>query len=151
MTHPRPGRISIVALILSLVCLGCASMRPASPAVVDRLFTQDHASERTPVRVPKPRHIETGVASFYGPGFHGRTTASGEIYDQEEMTAAHPTLAFGSRVRVTNLVNGESVVVRVTDRGPYARGRVIDLSVGAARELRFVQRGVTRVRVERIS
>jgi rare lipoprotein A len=151
MTHLRPGRLSIVALILSLGCLGCASMRPASPGVVDRLFPQEHAPERALARAPKPTHTEIGVASFYGPGFHGRTTASGETYDQEELTAAHPTLAFGSRVRVTNLANGESVVVRVTDRGPYARGRVIDLSVGAARELRFVRRGVTKVRLERIS
>src|SRR5262245_34504801 len=131
MTHLRPGRISFVALILSLACLGCASMRPASPVLLARLFTQDHAPQRAPAHESKPIHTETGVASFYGPGFHGRTTASGEIYDQEELTAAHPTLAFGSRVRVTNLANGESVVVRVTDRGPFARGRVIDLSVGA--------------------
>ena len=150
MTYPRPGRISIVALIFSLAFLGCATMRPASPEVADRLFSQDYDSVRAAAR-REPIHIETGMASFYGPGFHGRTTASGETYDQEELTAAHPTLAFGSRVRVTNLANGESVVVRVTDRGPYARGRVIDLSVGAARELRFVRRGVTRVRLERIS
>ena len=150
MRHLRPGRISIVALISSLAFLGCATMRPASPEIADRLFTRDHDSAQAAAR-RKPILIETGVASFYGPGFHGRTTASGETYDQEELTAAHPTLAFGSRVRVTNLANGESVVVRVTDRGPYARGRVIDLSVGAARELRFVQRGVTRVRLERIS
>lgn len=151
MTYLRPGRISIVALIFSLAFLGCATMRPASPKVVDRLFTQDYAFDRAAHREREPIHTETGMASFYGPGFHGRTTASGETYDQEELTAAHPTLAFGSRVRVTNLANGESVVVRVTDRGPYARGRVIDLSVGAARELHFVQRGVTRVRLERIS
>ena len=145
MTYLRPGRIILVLLLLSLACLGCASMRPVTSLEAARLFTPDPAPE------PEAAHTETGWASFYGPGFHGRLTASGETYDQEEMTAAHPTLEFGSRVRVTNLANGESVVVRVTDRGPFVRGRVIDVSVGAAKELRFVQRGVTRVRLEQLS
>ena len=151
MTYRTPGRFSIVLLVLSLACLGCASMRPATPLEADRLFSQDPVSE--PVSAPEAErvHTETGLASFYGPGFHGRTTASGEPYDQEDMTAAHPTLDFGSRVRVTNLSNGESVVVRVTDRGPYVRGRIIDVSVGAARELRFMKRGVTRVRLQQLS
>src|SRR5688572_19150833 len=152
MTYLRPGRISIVALFVALACLaGCASMRPATPLEVARLFSQDPVSEGASSRESERIHTEAGLASFYGPGFHGRMTASGEIYDQEKMTAAHPTLEFGSRVRVTNLSNGESVVVRVTDRGPYVRGRVIDVSVGAARELRFVKRGVTRVRLEQLS
>ncbi|HET9252369.1 MAG TPA: septal ring lytic transglycosylase RlpA family protein [Candidatus Eisenbacteria bacterium] len=149
MTCLRPGRIWIVTLVLVLACLGCASMRPATPLEAARLFTQDPVIE--PARAPKPSRGQTGWASFYGPGFHGRTTASGETYDQEDLTAAHPTLEFGSRVRVTNLANGETVVVRVTDRGPYVRGRIIDLSVGAARELRFVERGVTKVRLEPVS
>jgi rare lipoprotein A len=151
MTHLRPGRISIVALVVSLACLGCAAMRPATHLETARLFSQDPVSEGAPARESERIHTETGLASFYGPGFHGRMTASGETYDQEEMTAAHPTLEFGSRVRVTNLSNGESVVVRVTDRGPYVRGRVIDVSVSAARELRFQKRGVTRVRLEQLS
>jgi rare lipoprotein A len=145
MPYLRPGRISIVMLLLSLAFLGCASMRPATSLEAAQLFSLD------PVPDPEPVHTEAGLASFYGPGFHGKTTASGERYDQEELTAAHRTLEFGSRVRVTNLANGASVVVRVTDRGPYVRGRIIDLSVGAARELRFVKRGVTRVRLEQLS
>jgi rare lipoprotein A len=93
---------------------------------------------------------ETGIASFYGKndGFHGGPTASGERYDRYSMTAAHKTLPFNTRVRVTNLRNGKSVVVRINNRGPYTRGRVIDLSVAAARELGFYDRGLTQVRVD---
>jgi rare lipoprotein A len=90
----------------------------------------------------------TGTASYYGPGFHGRKTANGERFDQHGNTAAHRTLPFGTRVRVTNLANGESVVVRINDRGPFKRGRIIDLSLGAARKIGMVGTGTARVRVE---
>lgn len=89
----------------------------------------------------------SGQASWYGPGFHGRRTANGEIYNQNAFTAAHKTLRFGTRVRVTNLNNGRSVVVRINDRGPYARGRIIDVSAAAANSLRMVSSGVAPVRV----
>lgn len=92
--------------------------------------------------------IETGVASWYGPDFHGGKTANGEIYDQNEMTAAHRTLQMPSFVRVTNLENGRSVVVRVNDRGPYLRGRIIDVSKRAAQLLDFTNKGTARVRLE---
>ena len=91
---------------------------------------------------------EVGVASYYSHPFHGRRTASGTIYDHSEMTAAHRTLPFGTRVRVTNLRNGRNVVLTITDRGPYANDRIIDVSRRAARKLGFWRRGVTRVRVE---
>ena len=91
---------------------------------------------------------EVGIASYYAEAHHGRRTASGERYDMQALTAAHPTLPFGSRVRVTNLDNGRSVVVRINDRGPYVEKRVIDLSYAAARELRFIARGTARVRLE---
>ena len=95
---------------------------------------------------------QIGLASFYGPGFHGQETASGEEFDQRNMTAAHRTLPLGSVVRVTNLENGRRVVVRINDRGPYGRnyrkGTIIDLSKGAARQLRFLEDGLVRVRVE---
>ena len=91
---------------------------------------------------------EVGIASYYSQTLHGRRTASGERYDMRALTAAHPTLPFGSRVRVTNLANGRSVVVRINDRGPYVEERVIDLSYAAARELRFIGQGTTRVRLE---
>lgn len=86
-----------------------------------------------------------GKASWYGPGFHGRKTASGERFNQNAMTAAHKTLPLHSVVRVTNLANNESVVVRINDRGPYVRGRIIDLSKGAARAIGM--RGVARVAI----
>jgi rare lipoprotein A len=92
-----------------------------------------------------------GTASFYHRSFEGRRTASGEPYDRRRLTAAHRTLPFGSRVRVTNLENGLSVVVLVNDRGPFRKGRVIDVSEEAARELGFYRAGTARVRVEELA
>jgi rare lipoprotein A len=93
---------------------------------------------------------QVGLASWYGGSLHGRRTASGERFDQDALTAAHRTLPLGTRVRVTNLENGRSVIVTVTDRGPFVRGRVIDLSRGAARRLGILRTGTARVRVEPI-
>ncbi len=89
-----------------------------------------------------------GIASFYGSGFHGRPTATGERFNSEAMTAAHRSLPFGTRVRVTNTRNGRSVVVRINDRGPYIRGRVIDLSTGAARMIGMIGSGIAPVKIE---
>lgn len=91
---------------------------------------------------------ETGTASYYSHTFHGRKTASGEIYDENQLTAAHRTLPFGTRVRVTNVENDKSVVVTVTDRGPSNRRRLIDVSRRAADVLGFVEAGTARVRLE---
>jgi rare lipoprotein A len=93
-------------------------------------------------------YSETGIASWYGPGFHAERTANGEKYDQNELTAAHRTLQMPSLVRVTNLENGRSVVLRVNDRGPFAKGRIIDVSSKAADLLRMKGRGTAKVRVE---
>lgn len=92
-----------------------------------------------------------GFASFYGPEFQGRRTASGERYDPDDLSAAHRTLPFGTRVRVTNLKNDRSVVVTINDRGPLRRGRIVDVSRRAARELGFLRAGVARVRLEVLS
>ena len=91
-----------------------------------------------------------GVASFYGlnDGFHGKLTANGEVFDMNAMTAAHKTLPLGSLVKVTNLENDKSVTVRVNDRGPYVEGRILDCSYGVARDLGFVDKGTTTVRVD---
>lgn len=104
---------------------------------------------------PRPDSLEdiitetyTGIASWYGRRFHGRRTASGERYDMSALTAAHKTLPFGSRVRVTNLDNGRSVVVVINDRGPFVKTRVIDLSHAAAKHLGFLQDGVAKVRID---
>jgi len=96
--------------------------------------------------------VKQGLASYYGPGFDGKRTASGVTFDQNEMLAAHPTYPFGTVVRVTNLSNQRQVVVRVVDRGPAkgprAEGVVIDVSSGAAKDLGFIRKGRTRVRLE---
>ncbi len=98
--------------------------------------------------VSKVLYQLSGLASWYGPGFHGNLSASGEVYNQHAMTAAHPSLPFGTQVRVTNLDNGRSVVVRINDRGPYYGGRIIDLSTAAAQVIGMVHTGVARVRVD---
>lgn len=91
---------------------------------------------------------QSGVASWYGPGFHGRRTASGETYDQEGMTAAHRTLPMGTRIRVTVRTTGRATVLVVNDRGPFVEGRVLDVSRAAARRLGFLRRGTARIRLE---
>jgi rare lipoprotein A len=103
---------------------------------------------RTYVPAENPSYRADGVASWYGPDFHGRLTANGEVYDMHGISAAHPTLPMPSYARVTNLENGRSIVVRINDRGPYTRNRVIDLSIGTAKALRFYDRGLATVRVE---
>lgn len=107
--------------------------------------------------IPLPNQVEIaqtlggqsfrGQASWYGPGFNGRATANGETFDQNALTAAHPSLPFGTRVEVTNINNGESVVVRINDRGPYAEGRIIDLSAAAAQDIGVTESGVAPVEV----
>jgi hypothetical protein len=125
------------AVLATLILLMLVFGRPAERA-------------RVAPRLPPPPQL--GLASYYGPGFHGRETASGEIFDQAEMVAAHRTLPLGTVVRVTNLDNNRAVVLRVIDRGPYGRnyrrGTIIDVSKGAAQRLRFVQDGLVKVRVD---
>lgn len=94
---------------------------------------------------------QQGVASLYSDSFHGRKTASGERYDRTAMTAAHKSLPLGTEVRVTRIKTGDSVVVRINDRGPFIKGRIIDLSRRAARELGIIQKGTAQVRVEVVS
>jgi rare lipoprotein A len=145
-------RISI-ALVLFASLAACASggggggyskgaYKVGAPYTIDGI---------TYVPTEEFNHNETGVASWYGPGFHGKATANGERYDQYDYTAAHRTLQMPSMVRVTNLENGKSTVVRINDRGPFARNRVIDLSRAAANDLDMMRNGVARVRVEQLS
>jgi len=94
------------------------------------------------------KQSEKGIASWYGNEYHGRTTASGERFDENQLTAAHRTLPFGSVVRVKNLKNGQTVKVRINDRGPFVRGRIIDVSKRAAHELGMLRDGVVPCRVE---
>jgi rare lipoprotein A len=106
----------------------------------------------SPAPVPnsygKPVSTEVGLASWYGPPYAGRKGADGTVYDQNAMTAAHLTLPMGTMVRVTNLTNNESVVVKITDRGPFVRGRIIDLSLAAAKATGVYRAGVAKVKVE---
>ena len=90
-------------------------------------------------------YYEVGIASWYGPGFDGNYTANGEVYDMNEISAAHKTLPFGTVVRVVEFSTGKSIVVRINDRGPFIEGRIIDLSKGAARELGIIDKGITKV------
>lgn len=94
--------------------------------------------------------VEEGIASWYGPGFHGKTTANGEAYNQYAMTAAHKILPLGTQVRVTNLATGRSIQVRINDRGPFVDDRVIDLSKAAATRLAIIGKGTARVRIQSI-
>jgi len=116
-------------LSLLLAPVGCAGTGPPQGSAIER-------------------EVQVGFASYYDSRFHGGRTASGERYDEKALTAAHRTLPFGTHVEVTNLSNGKSVVVTITDRGPFTRGRVIDVSRRAARKLDFLRDGTTRVRLE---
>ena len=103
---------------------------------------------REPSPPPIKNGVQLGVASWYGPGFHGNRTANGEIYDQNELTAAHPSLPLGTHAMVTNLRNGRAVEVRINDRGPFVGGRAIDLSYAAARTIGMIGPGTARVRID---
>src|SRR5262245_3183905 len=134
VVSPRFASTSIFrtcSTLLALACLGgCASHHPGSASAGRGMYkfgapyTIDGITY-TPTE--EFQHVETGVASWYGPGFHGKYTANGEVYDQTDHTAAHRTLQMPSVIRVTNLETGASTIVRVNDRGPFARARVLDL------------------------
>src|SRR5882757_1314773 len=151
---------SVFAAATALLAASCSSApKPAPPQPEDHTVTVPPNAGVYKVGQPyqvdnvwyypreQPDYDETGIASWYGPTFYGRSTANGEKYDGNQLTAAHKTLPMPVNVRVTNLDNGKSLVVRVNDRGPYARGRIIDLSKRAAELLDVVQSGTARVRV----
>ena len=146
----------IVACVLSLGLCGCAS----SPRFAEKEGTRTErstpptkevpASEPSTLRPSTGRVLLTleGVASYYAQDFHGKQAANGEIFDMNDLTAAHRTFPFGTKIRVTNLENKLQVIVRVNDRGPYVEGRLIDLSLGAAKQINLIKTGTTRVRLE---
>ncbi len=143
-----------ILCIGALLASGCATTSPHRSAV--------NPSERGYYKIGQPYEIdgviytpaedwdydETGIASWYGPDFHGKRTANGELYDMNQVTAAHKTLPMPCLVRVTNLDNGRQIIVRVNDRGPYARGRILDLSRRGAQLLGFERTGTAKVRVQ---
>jgi len=161
-------------VMMSAWSMGCAARRPAAgntpPAPTQPTETPEATSEKakrdtgippagapavpaakrgkTPVAPVPAGYTEEGNASWYGIPFHGRRASNGEIYDMHQLTAAHRTLPFDTMVRVTNLSNNKSTVVRITDRGPFVENRIIDLSQAAAKEIESIGPGVVRVRLE---
>lgn len=134
------GVAGLLCVLAAMSLGGCAAAPPPTIAAVP-----PPPEVAAPPR--SPRVIETGTASWYGKPHHGRKTASGEVFDMNELTAAHPTLPLGTRVLVTNVSNNRSVEVRINDRGPVIKNRVIDLSYAAARALGAVGDGVFPVRI----
>ena len=141
-----PCRVIALLFLATFLC-GCA----ATPSLVklDR-FKGYIIKGKTyhPMKIVKVGYKQDGVASWYGPGFHGRKTASGEVYDMNEMTAAHSELPLNTLLKVTNLNNRRQVIVRVNDRGPFVGDRVIDMSFAAAQDLGMVTPGTVPVKLE---
>ena len=135
--------LAIAFLIVGLGAAQGPNISEAKPAPVSSVQMQAVVRKQV-----KTKPYQVGTASWYGETFEGKPTASGEPYDMYDMTAAHLTLPMGSYVRVTNLRNGRTVIVRVNDRGPVVPGRIIDLSYGAAQALQFRHRGLQRVRLD---
>jgi rare lipoprotein A len=138
------GYATLLAMALALA--GCSSRQP-SPGPHFKIGTPYQVEGRWYYPKFVTAYDATGIASWYGEAYDGHETANGEIYDVGALTAAHPTLQPPSLVQVTNLENGRSLVLRVNDRGPFVKNRLIDLSQAAARELGFEDQGVTRVHV----
>lgn len=130
-TNKHGGLLKVGLSLAALLALGCGGAR------------------HTKISYPVARvgAVEEGIASWYGEPYHGRRAANGEVYDMEQMTAAHPTYPFETWVSVRNLGNRQSTQVRITDRGPFVKGRIIDLSRAAAREIDLVRLGVTKVKL----
>ena len=142
----RPGALALWAVALALT--GCATgpaLVKAPPSEMPAPQPAPQAPEPGPKVAPRP--VETGTASWYGKAHHGQPTASGETYDMHALTAAHRSLPLGTRVLVTNVKNDRSVEVRINDRGPFVRGRILDLSYAAAQELGALTDGAFRVKL----
>jgi rare lipoprotein A len=151
------GRFIIIALLSAVFVFGCTPTNKRVSGGNDNAKSlkgnnpfYEVYGERYYVLSSNKGYKQEGVASWYGKKFHGKLTSNGEDYDMHAMTAAHKTLPLPSTVRVTNLRNGRSVVVRVNDRGPFVDNRIIDMSYAAAKDLDMVQSGTTMVRVESI-
>jgi rare lipoprotein A len=136
------SRAATTGFVLSALVAGCSAPPPPAPPA------PPVEAVAAPVIANPVRFTETGIASFYGDDFNRKLTASGQHFNMNSLTAAHRTLPLNTRVRVTNLANGKSVVVRINDRGPYAKGRIIDLSAKAASDIGMTKKGITRVRLQ---
>lgn len=138
------------AVLLGLGLLAGCAPRAAKPQPPEPPVRQEAPPPKVTKREQMPRtFLGEGLASFYGPGLHGRPTASGERFNQNALTAAHRKERFGACLRVVNMENGRSVDVRINDRGPFVEGRIIDVSKAAAQKLGMLDKGVVRVRLYR--
>lgn len=153
MTNPHRLRLMSSGLLLaSALLMGCGhreSARVKVPAPPDAMPAES-ATPAVP-RHAKPIYVETGLASWYGAPYHNRRGANGEVYDMHSLTAAHRTLPMNSMARVTNLQTGHSTMVRITDRGPFIEGRMLDLSLEAAKQVDVWRPGTAKVRIEVLS
>lgn len=129
---------ALIALFISTFLWGCSSVKSTAPS----------AQPTGTNSVNRPGYVETGKASFYANVHQSRKTASGEIYDHNLSTAAHKKLPFGTKIRVTNMQNGKTVVVKINDRGPFVKGRILDLSKSAFSSIASVSSGIIAVKIE---
>lgn len=144
--HIRMPRCCLVVLAASAI-QGCSTINSGTPDST----IQERPDPLRMVETSRPtpsQHVLVGAASWYGPGFSGKKTAAGDIFDEKKFTAAHKTLPLGTKARITHLSNGKSVEVVINDRGPYIEGRMIDLSQAAADALGMIDRGIAEVEVE---
>jgi rare lipoprotein A len=149
MANHRTKRMGAKPKLAAFVALTALALGlPGGDALADRQVSNPGVVEIASAIGRGIQTVQEGVVSWYGAQFHDRTTASGERFDSEAMTMAHPSLPFGTLVRVTNLRNGRSVVVRVNDRGPFVGKRIADLSQAAASEIGMMRKGVARARIE---
>src|SRR5262249_53119918 len=128
-----------------------ATVKPAPKRPIPPPAAEEETTEAEEIAVPSDAKVistETGLASWYGPLFHNRKGSNGEVYNMNAFTAAHRTLPLGSIVRVTNVKTNKSCIVRITDRGPFIDGRILDLSLAAAKKIELWQAGVSQVRVD---
>jgi rare lipoprotein A len=153
--NSRATRDALVfALAILFVAVACAGRKPTArrpPPSSPTTPTPAPTPTPLPPRTEPGSYLEEGLASWYGVPYHGRKTSNGEVYDMHKMTAAHRTLPFDSVVRVVNTRNGRKTQVRINDRGPFVEGRIIDLSLAAAREIDMVASGTAPVRLELVS
>jgi len=147
----RNRRAFQILLLVALAVAGCAQRRPVATIPPPPIATPIPVAPPGTPPVLAPGYSEQGVASWYGLPFHGRKASSGEVFDMNQLVAAHRTLPFNSVVRVTNLNNGMQIDVRIIDRGPFVAGRVIDLSRAAATAINMIGTGIAPVRIELVS
>ncbi len=149
--HPKQANVSVPPPPPAESSSGSTTPRPERAANNDQMRGTENEADLAEPELPadaKPIETETGLASWYGPHYHNRVGSNGEVYNMHAMTAAHRTLPLGSIVRVTNLKTGHAALVRITDRGPFIPGRIVDLSLAAAHKLDVYLPGVAEVRVE---